>query len=114
MRAILISFSGLALILGAAGCGGGNNSDDQPPAECSDGQDNDGDGQVDFPDDLGCVSAEDTSENSPTSAKCQDGRDNDGDGRTDYPSDPGCFAPQADDETDDCPSGPNCAQCSDG
>jgi len=114
MRAILISFSGLALILGAAGCGGNNNADDQPPAECSDGQDNDGDGQVDFPDDLGCVSAEDTSENSPTSAKCQDGRDNDGDGRTDYPSDPGCFAPQADDETDDCPSGPNCAQCSDG
>ncbi len=43
--------------------------------------------------------------------KCDDGIDNDGDGLTDYPEDPGCVAPQADDETDDCPSGPGCPQC---
>lgn len=33
-----------------------------PPPECSDGADNDSDGATDFPDDSGCVSAEDDSE----------------------------------------------------
>src|SRR5689334_1927703 len=46
--------------------------------------------------------------------QCSDGIDNDGDGVFDFPADPGCFAPQADDEKDDCPSGPNCPQCSNG
>jgi hypothetical protein len=45
---------------------------------------------------------------------CNDGIDNDGDGKMDFPNDPGCFAPQADDEKDDCPSGPNCPQCANG
>ena len=36
-------------------------------AECSDGEDNDGDGQTDFPEDSGCTSAEDNSE---ASEKC--------------------------------------------
>lgn len=94
-------------------CGGNSNSDDAPEPPCSDGEDNDGDGMIDFPDDLGCTAEADDSEDSLTSAKCQDGRDNDGDGRRDYPSDPGCFAPQADEETDDCPTGPNCPQCAD-
>ncbi|MFN0251170.1 MAG: PPC domain-containing protein [Kofleriaceae bacterium] len=43
--------------------------------------------------------------------KCDDNVDNDGDGLVDYPEDPGCVAPQADDETDDCPDGPGCPQC---
>lgn len=42
---------------------------------------------------------------------CDDGIDNDGDGKADYPADPGCVAPNADDETDDCPNGPRCPQC---
>jgi hypothetical protein len=79
-----------------------------------DGSDNDGDGMADFPDDLGCVSDDDESEDSLPSPACKDGRDNDGDGKRDFPNDPGCFAPQQDDETDDCPSGPGCPQCSDG
>ncbi len=49
-----------------------------------------------------------------TGPKCSDGIDNDGDGKTDYPADPGCVVPQQDDETDDCPSGPNCPQCANG
>jgi hypothetical protein len=47
-------------------------------------------------------------------AQCSDGSDNDGDGKTDYPADPGCTGPGDDDETDDCPSGPNCPVCSNG
>ena len=39
-----------------------------------------------------------------TAPQCSDGRDNDGDGKIDYPDDPGCFAPNQDDETDDCPT----------
>ena len=50
----------------------------------------------------------------PTCRSASDGRDNDGDGKIDYPDDPGCFAPNQDDETDDCPDGPNCPQCANG
>jgi len=82
--------------------------------ECSDGIDNDGDGLADFPDDPGCTSAEDDSEDSQAMPQCSDGRDNDGDGKIDYPYDPGCFVPQQDDETDDCPGGTHCPQCADG
>lgn len=111
MRSLLVAF----LVSAAIGCSGGKGTgDDQPSPPCSDGEDNDGDGLIDFPDDLGCTSESDDTEDSLTSPKCMDGRDNDGDGRTDYPSDPGCFAPQADDETDDCPTGPNCPACGDG
>ncbi len=94
-------------------CGGGGNNDSPAAAPCSDGVDNDGDGMTDFPDDPGCVSSNDETEDSLPSAQCQDGRDNDGDGKIDYPIDPGCFAPQADGETDDCPDGPQCPQCAD-
>jgi large repetitive protein len=45
---------------------------------------------------------------------CNDGVDNDGDGKIDYPNDPGCASPTDNDETDDCPSGPNCPACSNG
>ena len=46
--------------------------------------------------------------------QCSDGVDNDSDGKIDYPYDPGCYAPNQDDETDDCPSGMNCPQCGNG
>jgi hypothetical protein len=108
MRAILASI----LVSAVVACGGGaDTGDDSPKAQCNDGIDNDGDGTIDFPDDPGCTSASDETEDSPTSPQCNDGRDNDNDGLIDYPADPGCFAPQQDDEIDDCPSGPNCPEC---
>ena len=60
--------------------------------ECSDGVDNDGDGQVDG-DDLDCTWGRDRSEaGSGPRAECNDGLDNDGDGQIDYPEDEGCDA----------------------
>ncbi len=98
-----------------ASCGGKNgNGDDFPAKACADGIDNDGDGTIDFPEDLGCISEDDDTEDSLTMPQCSDGRDNDGDGKKDYPADPGCYAPQQDDELDDCPTGPHCPQCADG
>jgi hypothetical protein len=44
-------------------------------------------------------------------AACNDTTDADGDGHPGYPSDPGCTSISDGDETDDCPSGPNCPQC---
>src|SRR5688572_24002023 len=82
--------------------------------QCNDGEDNDGDGKVDFPEDPGCTAEIDDSEDTIVAAQCSDGRDNDDDGKLDFPNDPGCTSPNADDETDDCPSGPNCPQCSNG
>lgn len=43
---------------------------------------------------------------------CSDAIDADGDGRLGYPTDPGCANAADDDESDDCPSGPNCPACS--
>jgi hypothetical protein len=113
LKAALTALFPLTL-LALPGCGGGGNTDGAALAQCSDGIDNDSDGMIDFPEDLGCVGDNDETEDSLQSAQCQDGRDNDEDGKIDYPVDPGCFAPQADDETDDCPSGPQCPQCADG
>lgn len=105
----------------AAACGGGSDNNDHlvdaPTVgthQCNDGIDNDGDGKIDFPDDPGCTSPTDDTEDSLPAPQCSDGRDNDGDGKVDYPDDPGCITPQQDDETDDCPSGPNCPACADG
>ncbi len=109
MRSILTSLVVAVLV----SCGGGTN-DGPAKALCSDGLDNDGDGLVDFPEDPGCVSDTDETEESDPSPQCRDGRDNDNDGFTDYPSDPGCTAPNQDDEVDDCPSGPNCPECGNG
>ncbi len=115
MRSILVVSALWLSVLGAMSCGGNSGAgDDTPAPPCSDQVDNDGDGMTDFPDDLGCISAVDETEDSPTMPQCNDGRDNDGDGTSDYPNDPGCFAEQSDDETDDCPTGPNCAQCGNG
>jgi hypothetical protein len=56
---------------------------------CADGLDNDGDGTADYPEDPGCESTTDESENS-ASAPCDDRVDGDGDGWIDFPNDPGC------------------------
>jgi hypothetical protein len=88
---------------------------DAPPRPaCSDAVDNDGDGEIDFPDDPGCASDDDDTEDGAAAPACSDNRDNDGDGKKDYPDDPGCPIPQADSEADDCPNGPACPQCADG
>lgn len=111
MRSLLIS--ALFALLIPYGCGGDGGSGFAKPV-CDDGLDNDGDGAVDFPDDLGCVGESDDDEGDAPEAQCKDGRDNDGDGKIDFPSDPGCFARNQDSEEDDCPTGPSCPQCSDG
>jgi hypothetical protein len=97
-----------------ATCGGGGSNNDGGESPCSDGTDNDGDGQTDFPDDLGCKSEDDIAEDGAPAPLCDDNRDNDGDGKTDFPNDPGCFAKHSDSEMDDCPTGPTCPQCSNG
>jgi hypothetical protein len=72
--------------------------------DCSDNRDNDGDGLMDYPEDLGCSNAADDSERN-LSFPCDDGIDNDLDGLTDYidldgdggisdpPGDPACKLP---------------------
>lgn len=67
-----------------------------PPAECSDGVDNDGDKLIDA-DDPGCIGPDgvynpnddDESDTKPTQPQCSDGMDNDGDKAIDS-GDPGC------------------------
>lgn len=74
--------------------------------QCSNGLDDDGDGQVDYPADPGCSSPTDTSE-SPDPApqfQCSNGLDDDGDGRIDYPADPGCTSPTDDSESPNPPA----------
>lgn len=93
---------------------GDNEAADAGTKQCSNGIDDDGDGQVDFPADVGCINADDDAEDSAAAPHCMDNRDNDGDGLKDYPEDPGCVAPNQDDESDDCPTGPNCPACSNG
>ena len=56
---------------------------------CQDGEDNDGDGQIDYPIDDGCENADDDSEEDLQLTACEDGLDNDEDGRIDF-EDPGC------------------------
>lgn len=46
--------------------------------------------------------------------ECSDGEDSDGDGTFDFPDEPGCLNASDNDETDDCPDGPDCPQCSNG
>lgn len=55
--------------------------------QCSDFIDNDGDGKIDYPADLGCESPQDDDERDKP--ECSDGKDNDGDGLVDA-DDPGC------------------------
>jgi hypothetical protein len=60
-------------------------------APCRDGYDNDDDGALDFPDDAGCTSDLDRSEDDD----CGDGLDNDDDGLRDFPEDPGCASAES-------------------
>ncbi len=57
-----------------------------PRPACSNGIDDDADGEIDSPLDPGCVSDADNDEANPA---CSDGRDNDGDGKIDL-DDPSC------------------------
>jgi len=79
--------------------------------QCADMIDNDGDGKIDYPNDPGCTTPDDDSENSdtcmtnptgPNCPQCGNGRDDDGDGLIDYPADPGCSSAADNDESDDC------------
>lgn len=63
--------------------------------QCSDSDDNDGDGLIDFPDDPGCDNALDNDERQ---LQCADGIDNDEDGFIDFPDDPGCGSAGDNDE----------------
>jgi hypothetical protein len=81
--------------------------------ECSDNRDFDGDGFDDFPDDPGCDSPQDNSENDscPDGAscpQCADGVDNNDteDSKIDYPADPGCSSASDDTEKDCTDSDP--------
>ncbi len=73
---------------------------------CSDGLDNDGDSLVDFPEEPGCESPLDNSEEDlcpgPGCPQCADGVDNDGDSLTDWPNDPGCSGAGDPIEMDEC------------
>ncbi len=109
---ILVSSLVLGLLVAACGDNFTLPPDAHRPA-CSDSTDNDGDGTIDFPDDLGCESRDDETEDSIAAPACNDKRDNDGDGKLDYPDDPGCVIPQSATEDDDCPSGPGCPECAD-
>ena len=73
--------------------------------ECSDGIDNDGDGDIDLAD-PGCFGGGGGGNESPN-PECSDGVDNDGDGNTDYPADLSCNALTGDDES-------AVTECSDG
>lgn len=85
-----------------------DNSEDV--RECADGMDNDGDGLLDFPNDPGCISAEDNTEAAPpTPPACSNGLDDDGDGTVDYVggnADPGCVS--AADASEREATGPTC------
>jgi hypothetical protein len=102
------------LILGDFGTGeldrGVIEDPDMALPACSDGRDNDQDGLIDFPDDRGCVDAEDADEFGPSA--CADGEDNDADGHVDYPADPGCGGVEDDDEFNE-PLLPECADAID-
>jgi len=72
---------------------------DAPPPDantlpqCSDGQDNDCDGRIDFDVDPGCSNGEDDDEHGTT--ECDDGVDNDGDNDIDFQiSSPECTMPK--------------------
>jgi hypothetical protein len=81
---------------------------ESPNPACSDLVDDDHDGLADYPDDPGCSSPTDTSEDD-ASLPCDDGVDNDGDGYIDYRvdvhADPGCFNATYSTESPACQDG---------
>ncbi|RIL01404.1 MAG: hypothetical protein DCC71_17735, partial [Proteobacteria bacterium] len=72
-----------------------------PQPECANGLDDDGDGKVDHPSDVGCSSAGDWTE----LPDCSNGVDDDRDGWTDHPNDPSCVDALANTETRPCSDG---------
>ncbi|HWU87378.1 MAG TPA: PPC domain-containing protein, partial [Kofleriaceae bacterium] len=64
--------------------------------ECSDGIDNNGDGKTDYPNDPGCTSLLDSTEDTVCPGAgcpaCSNGMDDDGDALTDWPADFGCIS----------------------
>ncbi len=67
--------------------------DATPLPQCSDGEDNDCDGRIDFGVDPGCENGEDDDEHGNT--ECDDGVDNDGDNDIDFQiSSPECTLPK--------------------
>jgi len=72
------------------------------PAECNDGADNNSDMKTDYPNDPGCASVSDDTEETvcpgATCPVCSDGLDNDSDGQIDFPADDGCIAASANNE----------------
>jgi hypothetical protein len=95
-------------VLGLAACLGPPPPGDEPRA-CFDGEDNDGDAEIDFPFDPGCESELDPQESDPFVPRaCSDAIDNDRDGRIDFDrngngmidleDDPGCESAADDDE----------------
>ena len=69
---------------------------------CGDGRDDDGDGEIDFPDDPGCTSLLDGDEADTCPGAgcpaCANGIDDDGDGQIDYPADTNCASASAESE----------------
>jgi hypothetical protein len=86
---------------------------------CSDGVDNDGDGKIDFPADIGCEGP--NNQNETDLPQCDDGRDNDGDGTLDFDTtiagqtrDPDCSSAADPTEGPDPTPSPAPARCADG
>jgi len=79
------------ITFGSGGNGGGGGG--TTTYQCNDGIDNDSDGLVDYPYDLGCTWTTDNTEYNyiaPVVYECNDGIDNDINGLIDYPQDLGC------------------------
>ena len=75
-----------------------------PPPICFNGNDDDGDGLIDYPADLGCGTRGDQDEEDPPELpQCANGLDDDEDGRPDYPLDAGCQSRGDDTERDGLP-----------
>jgi hypothetical protein len=84
-------------------CGGAGTC---VPTACTDGLDNDADGDIDYPFDPGCLNISDVDETDPVPLpQCADGLDNDMDLLIDYGMDPGCEAASDGAELDECVPG---------
>jgi hypothetical protein len=103
LRAMLAVAVALLLVAGVATAvvsSGGDTEPPvtQPPGQCTNQEDDDGDGLVDG-DDPGCTSADDDDESNAAPQACADRQDNDTDGLVDG-DDPGCTSADDVDETD--------------
>jgi len=84
----VLLYENVATSSGGSGSSGGGAGGGGPDMPCSDGLDNDGDGNTDYPEDRGCRNAEWGTE----APECDDGLDNEGDGLIDAPDDTKCLA----------------------